>query len=74
MFLNWYLSNEKNIFADDSMVKTTILFSSHFMGSSSLRLSEVLCQLAYVIIGSFHLHIMVRLETTPLAVIIKPYL
>ena len=54
IFLNRYMSNEKNTFADNSRVEPTIflmeklsfsmkLFSGHFMGNPSLRLSEVLC-------------------------------
>ena len=57
MFFNWYLSNEKTAFVDKSRVEPTIffiekrsfsfkLFSGHFMGNPSLRLSEVLYILA----------------------------
>ena len=53
IFFNWYLSNEKTAFVDKSRVEPTIffiekisfslkLFSGHFMGNPSLRLSEVL--------------------------------
>ena len=55
LYQNRYLSNEKSIFVDNSRAEPTILsiekvtfleklFSVHFMGNSSLRLSEVRCK------------------------------
>ena len=51
IFFNWHLSNEKLFFVGKSRVELTFfiekisfsmkLFSGHFMGNPSLRLSEV---------------------------------
>ena len=66
-FFNWYLSNEKTAFVDKSRVEPTIffiekisfsfkLFSGHFMGNPSLRLSEVLWNglFAFMYLTSIH--------------------
>ena len=66
MFLNRYLSNEKNNFADNSSVEPAIvlmeklsfsmkLFLAIFMGKPSLRLFEVLQRL-----GPFKVSIILR--------------
>ena len=62
-FFNWYLFNEKTAFVDKSRVEPIIffiekisfslkLFSGHFMGNPSLRLSEVL----YINPGYYRIH------------------
>ena len=63
IFLNRYLSKEKNNFADNSSVEPAIflmeklsfsmkLFSGHFLYNPSLRLSEVLSMFSYTYPGS----------------------